>query len=100
MEDVSFLASDAEIAVLRNKYDPRNMSGEEYDAFLDDLADMGVISQEEKRRMGYKGLVIVSYLDENGETVIAPRIRVGKSFETACAALPAHLPSFWNGICA
>ena len=63
--------SDAEIAVLRNKYDPRNMSGEEYDAFLDDLADMGVISQEEKRRMGYKGLVIVSYLDENGETVIA-----------------------------
>ena len=63
--------SDAEIAVLRNKYDPRNMSGEEYDAFLDDLADMGVISQEEKRRMGYKGLVIVSYPDENGETVIA-----------------------------
>ena len=47
--------SDAEIAVLRNKYDPRNMSGEKYDAFLDDLADMGVISQEEKRRMGYKG---------------------------------------------
>ena len=53
--------SDAEIAVLRNKYD----------AFLDDLADMGVISQEEKRRMGYKGLVIVSYPGEDGETVIA-----------------------------
>ena len=36
--------SDTEIAVLANKYNVRNMSDEEYDAFLDDLESMGAIS--------------------------------------------------------
>lgn len=61
--------TEAEIAVLRNKYDPQNMSDEQYDAFLDDLADMGAISQQEKRLLGYGGIVVVGYTDENGETV-------------------------------
>ena len=61
--------SDAEIAVLRNKYDVRNMSDEQYDAFLDDLADMGAISRQEKRLLGYNGNVVVAYPDENGEAV-------------------------------
>ena len=61
--------TDTEIAVLRNKYDVRNMSDEQYDAFLDDLEDMGVISQWEKELLGYNGNVVVAYEDENGETV-------------------------------
>ena len=53
--------SDTEIAVLANKYDVRNMSDEEYDAFLDDLESMGAISNYEKtHELGYKG---IGYVD-------------------------------------
>ena len=61
--------TETEIAVLRNKYDVRNMSDEQYDAFLDDLEDMGAISGQEKRLLGYNGNVVVGYQDENGEVV-------------------------------
>ena len=61
--------TETEIAVLRNKYDVRNMSDEQYDAFLDDLEDMGAISSWEKGFLGYNGKVVIGYQDENGEVV-------------------------------
>lgn len=47
--------SDAEIAVLANKYDVRDMSDQDYYAFLDDLESMGAISNYEKRRLSGDG---------------------------------------------
>lgn len=63
--------SDTEVAVLANKYDVRDMSDEEFDAFLDDLESMGAISDCEKHQLGYHGSVTVSYvrngkLEDNG----------------------------------
>ena len=54
--------SDTEIAVLANKYDVRNMSDEEFDAFLDDLENMGALSDYEKHQLGYRGSVTVGYV--------------------------------------
>lgn len=58
--------SDTEIAALANRYNPRDMSQEEYSSFLDDLADMGAISQYEKRLMGYNGMFSLGYFDASG----------------------------------
>lgn len=61
--------SDAEIAALANRYDPRGMGREEYDAFLDDLQDMGAISGYEKSQLGYKGMTALGYFDAGGQFV-------------------------------
>lgn len=61
--------SDTEIAALANKYNPHSMSQKEYSSFLDDLADMGAISQYEKRLMGYNGMVSLGYFDAGGAFV-------------------------------
>ncbi|MBD5162050.1 MAG: hypothetical protein HDT14_08580 [Oscillibacter sp.] len=61
--------AETEIAVLRNKYDVRNMSDEQYDDFLDDLEDMGAISGQEKRLLGYNGNVVAGDQDEKGGSV-------------------------------
>ena len=45
------------------------MSQKEYSSFLDDLADMGAISQYEKRLMGYNGMVSLGYFDADGAFV-------------------------------
>ncbi len=45
------------------------MSQKEYSSFLDDLADMGAISQYEKRLMGYNGMVSLGYFDAGGAFV-------------------------------
>ncbi len=58
--------SDTEIAALANKYDVHNMSGETFDAFLDDLENMGALSRMEKDQLGYHGKVTVGYL-RNGK---------------------------------
>lgn len=58
--------SDTEIAALANRYDPHGMSREEYDAFLDDLQDMGAISKYEKRLMGYNGTMELGYVHADG----------------------------------
>ena len=51
--------SDAEIAALANRYDPRDMSDEEYESFLDDLMDLGAISPFERLEMRASGLKIM-----------------------------------------
>ena len=61
--------SDTEIAALANKYNPHSMSQKEYSSFLDDLADMGAISQYEKRLMGYNGMFSLGYFDASGAFV-------------------------------
>lgn len=58
--------SDTEIAALANKYNPHSMSQKEYSSFLDDLADMGAISQYEKRLMGYNGMMELGYVHADG----------------------------------
>lgn len=62
--------SDAEIAVLANKYDLGSLDQKTYDAFLDDLADMGAISEREKGFLGYGGLTTAGYFDANGNMVM------------------------------
>lgn len=63
--------SDAEIAALANRYNPRGMSQEEYSSFLDDLADMGAISQYEKRLMGCNGMFSLGYFDAGGAFAVS-----------------------------
>lgn len=44
-----------DIAALAAQYNPGKMSQEEYDAFLEDLVERGVLSKQELVRLGYKG---------------------------------------------
>lgn len=48
-----------EIAALAAQYNPGKMSQEEYDAFLEDLVERGVLSKQELTRLGYKGYTVV-----------------------------------------
>lgn len=89
--------SDAEIAVLRNKYDVRDMSMKEYDAFLDDLADMGAISGWEKVHLGYAGIRTFAYTDENGETVISDPAALWVTALPAGGSRPAFYPEEADG---
>lgn len=61
--------SDTEITALANKYDPRSMDQEGYDALLDDLEDMGAISHREKGLLGYNGLTTAGYFGPDGNMV-------------------------------
>ena len=50
--------SDTEITALANKYNPYDMSTDEYESFLDDLMDMGAISPFERQEMRADGLKV------------------------------------------
>lgn len=47
--------SDQEVAALAGKYDPKNMTREQYDALLDDLIDAGALSRFDAMRLGHHG---------------------------------------------
>lgn len=49
-----------DIAELASKYDPKHMSQEEYDAFLEDMVERGVLREDEIRRLGYNGTIVSS----------------------------------------
>ena len=49
--------SDEDIKALADKYDPSSMSRSEYDSFLEDLVNKGVLTNQEIKYMGYKGMV-------------------------------------------
>lgn len=51
--------SDQEIAELADKYDPHNMTQDQYDTFLDDLMEKGALSRFDAMRLGYKGFRIL-----------------------------------------
>ena len=62
--------SGEQLAELARKYDPTNMTQEQYQDFLDDLGSMGIISQVEKEIMGYmKGAVPLGYIDTEGDYI-------------------------------
>ena len=47
--------SEGEIAELAGRYDPRCMTRDQYDSFLDDLIEKGVLSRFDAMRLGHKG---------------------------------------------
>lgn len=47
--------TDQELAELASKYDPSNMTQDQYDAFLDELVEKGALSRSDALRLGYKG---------------------------------------------
>lgn len=63
--------SDEDIKALADKYDPSSMSRSEYDSFLEDLVDKGVLTQQEIQYMGYKGMICLD-LSGHGTTKLTP----------------------------
>ena len=45
--------TSAQIGELAKKYDPQNMTQKEYDRFLDDLCELGVIEEADKQALGH-----------------------------------------------
>ncbi len=58
--------TEDELNELANKYDPTNMTREEYDSFLDDLVEQGILSKNELGPLGYHGFITVGSLAEGG----------------------------------
>ena len=50
-------------AGLSEKYDPRSMTQEDYDSFLEDLMVEGLLSKDEVVTLGYKGAVVIGTAD-------------------------------------
>ena len=46
-------------AGLARKYDPSHMTQEEYDSFLDDLVEEGILSRNQLGQLGYHGFVVL-----------------------------------------
>lgn len=44
--------SEEDLLALAERYDPNNMTREEYDKFLEDLVELGIVSQEAVERIG------------------------------------------------
>ena len=49
---------------LAQKYDPRNMTQEEYDSFLDDLVAEGILSENQLGILGYHGIFTLGSLKD------------------------------------
>lgn len=88
--------TETEIAVLRNKYNVRNMSDQQFDDFLDDLEDMGAISGQEKRLLGYNGNVVIGYQNEDGE-VVSPNFDIHSAWDWLGKDTPAFKREDANG---
>ena len=53
-------------ARLAQKYDSSNMTQKEYDSFLDDLVDEGILSRNQLGQLGYHGFVVLGSLSDLG----------------------------------
>lgn len=51
-------------AKLSEKYNPRNMTQQDYESFLEDLVAEGLLSKAEVETLGYKGLVVVGNVSD------------------------------------
>lgn len=51
--------SRADLAELAAKYNPRRMTQAEYDSFLEDLVDKGILSKSDLGHLGYRGMVVL-----------------------------------------
>lgn len=69
--------SDQEIAELARKYDLRSMTQDQYDAFLDDLAEKGALSRFDVMKLGYRGWNI---LDISPESFASGGIGCGSAY--------------------
>lgn len=49
----------AELAELAAKYNPRRMTQAEYDSFLENLVDKGILSKSDLDHLGYRGMVVL-----------------------------------------
>lgn len=66
--------TDRELAELAGKYDPRNMTQDQYDAFLDELVEKGVLTRGDTTWLGHHGLVRLDVdMDE-----LAKQLETGK----------------------
>lgn len=61
--------TDEDIKELASKYAPTNMSQKEYDSFLDDLIEKGVLEKEDLKYIEYRGDLV-----PNGEYVCVGKI--------------------------
>lgn len=52
-----------ELGELAEKYDPGNMTQEEYDALLEELVEKGVLKKSEMTSLGYRGMVVVGQIE-------------------------------------
>ena len=53
--------ADAQLEHLSASYDPREMTREEYQAFIDDLCEYGVLDEADKDYISYSGLVPIDF---------------------------------------
>lgn len=83
--------SDSEIAGLASKYDPGNMTGEQYEAFLGELEELGAITEEDYETMRAYNLTMTvrGYTDENGGYVTLTREEALQRFGDAGDSLGA-----------
>ena len=49
----------ADLAELAAKYNPRRMTQAEYDSFLENLVDKGILSKGDLDHLGYRGMVVL-----------------------------------------
>lgn len=63
--------SDEEIKAMADKYNPGSMTRDEYDLFLEELVDKGVLTHQEIKYMGYKGMVYLD-LSDHGNLKLTP----------------------------
>ncbi len=53
--------TDAQLEHLSDSYDPREMTREDYRAFIDDLCEYGVLDEADKDYISYSGLVPIDF---------------------------------------
>lgn len=63
--------TDNDVKELASKYNPSSMTRDEYDSFLEDLVDKGVLTHQEIQYMGYKGMVYLD-LSDHGNLKLTP----------------------------
>ncbi|MDE7242951.1 MAG: hypothetical protein K2O18_03100, partial [Oscillospiraceae bacterium] len=84
--------TEEQMTELANQYDPENMDGEQYKAFLEDLVNLGAISEASREKL--KGVNMSMYVSgnsgENGQWVDLTQeeaeARFGKSGDTLSSA--------------
>lgn len=57
-------ATAADIAELAAKYRPTGMSQREYDSFLEDLVDKGILHKNDIDVLGYRGCIVIGQLSD------------------------------------
>lgn len=64
--------TDAQLEHLSDSYDPREMTREEYQAFIDDLCEYGVLDEADKDYISYSGLVPIDFSEPTCTGTAAP----------------------------